>query len=264
MPTPSGERVLSHRVPYPDTVVQGRMSPLEFELVRDGVQVPLTEVESVQLVDRGGAVKFQQLTPPIVDGKVVVTVPAATSSDFLLGELYQTRWKAKTADDTIARTYRRPAVVALFVLSPPITDFDLTSGNYPDLVGQLASFANTGANGEATLQPYIDEAWATVLRRLFKVNRWPDLLFSTEDLVEPVREEAWFRVFRFLFSKASTDSRFEKLMGDHRHSADDAWKTMSSRFDNDADGLPDSEDRDAVTGAIQQNAAPRRRLRGRW
>ena len=39
MPTPSGERVLSARTMYADTVVQGRESVLSLTLARDGIGV---------------------------------------------------------------------------------------------------------------------------------------------------------------------------------------------------------------------------------
>lgn len=265
MPTPSGQRVISARVPYADTVVRGRLSTLSITLERDGVPVIPDEAEKVQFLDSGGAVLAELANPP-VDGEGRVTWPlaGATSATWNVGELFQVRWFLKVDGEDDARVFRRPAVVALFVLAPPISDFDLTSGNYPDLVDQLAAFAETGENGESTLQPYIDEAWNWTLRKLFKVNRWPDLLFSVEDLVEVVREKAWARVFRFLFSRTGEAARFERLWLEHKANAEDEWKTLSARWDDDADGLPDSEDRDSAAGAIHPNAAPRRRLRRRW
>ncbi len=264
MPTPSGHKVISARVPYADTIVLGRASKLAIELVRDGVPVIPDDLEKVQVIDRGGAVKFESTTLAIAGGVVSVEVPAADSTDWNIGELYQTRWFLQVDGETDARVFRRPAVVARFVLAPPISDRDLEDGNYPDLTDQLAGFGLTGDNGEATLQPYIEEAWNVVLRKLFKVNRWPDLIFSVEDLVEPVREEAWSRIFRFLFQKAGAGSKFETLWTEHRQNAKSEWSSLSARFDEDGDGLPDSEERDAMAGAVHLNAAPRRRLSRRW
>lgn len=265
MPTPSGELVYSHRVPYADTIRPGIDTTLVFELVRDGVGVVPNEIGKMQVVARSGEVLFEA-TPLLIAGtaKVGTVVPGATSESWGLGELFQTRWNLKATASSQLVPYRRPAVVATFLLVPPITDFDLTVGVYPDLIAELSSFAETGDNGEATLQPYIDEAWNVILRALFKVNRWPDLLFSVEDLVEPVRERSWERIFKFLFQKAGEGSKWETLWREHRDNAKTEWGTLSARFDNDLDGLPDSEKRDAVAGAIHQNAAPRRVLRGRW
>jgi hypothetical protein len=184
--------VISARVPYADTVIRGSESTLSLQLERDGVGVLPDAAENVQFLDQGGTVLVEGA--PIVElgtGRMVFSIPGATSSAWTLGELFQTRWFVRVDGETNARVFRRPAVVASFVLAPPISDRDLTEGNYPDLVDQLAAFADTGENGESTLQPYIDEAWNVILRKLFKVNRWPDLLFSVEDLVEPLREEAW-------------------------------------------------------------------------
>lgn len=266
MPTPTGQRVFSARTPYPDTVVLGRSSTLSLQLERDGVGVVPDAVEKVQVVDQSGTVKFEDASPAVnlSNGTVSSVVLSGDSSDWSVGELYQTRWFIQVDGETDARVFRRPAVVARFVLAPPISDRDLEDGNYPDLTDQLAQFGETGLNGEATLQPYIDEAWNVVLRKLFKVNRWPDLLFSVEDLVEPVREEAWSRIFRFLFQRAGEGSKWETLWSEHRENAKAEWTTLSARFDEDGDGLPDSEERDAVAGAVHMNAAPRRRLSRRW
>ena len=265
MPTPSGQRVISARVPYADTVIRGSESTLSLQLERDGVGVLPDAAENVQFLDQGGTVLVEGT--PLVElgsGRMIFTIPGATSSSWTLGELFQTRWFVRVDGETDPRVFRRPAVVASFVLAPPISDRDLTEGNYPDLVDQLAAFAETGENGESTLQPYIDEAWNVILRKLFKVNRWPDLLFSVEDLVEPLREEAWTRCFRFLYSRTGEASRFEILWKDHERKAEDEWNTISARWDQDGDGLPDGEERDSANGAIHPNAAPRRRLRGRW
>jgi hypothetical protein len=265
----AGDQIIAARTGYPDTVVPNEISRIRFALVRDGSPVlppgGAGGFGTWNLFDEGGV--------SILDGPLVVfgdevgfDLSASTTADLSVGQLYQIRVFPLFGPGD-SPTFRREAVVAPVRLVPPIADADLTVGSYPDLVTLLGDFAATGAGGESTLQPYIDEAWAWFLRRLFKVGRWPDLLVSTHDAVDVVRERAWFYVFRFLFRAQGGDaSRFETLMRDHEKAADREWRALSARWDFNRDGFADSEDRDPGPTAVHVNGAPRRRLSrsSRW
>ena len=265
----TGDQIIAARTGFPDTIVPNEIARIRMALVRDGAPVlpaaAPTGPGSWKLLDAAGGV--------VADGSLVVfaneigfDLSALATSAFEIGQLYQIRFYPTFAiGDEPA--FRREAVVAPFRLVPPIADADLTVGSYPDLVQLLGGFAATGASGESTVQPYIDEAWAWFLRRLFKVGRWPDLLVSTHDAVDVVRERAWFYVFRFLFRASGGDaSRFEVLMRDHEKASDREWRAMSARWDFNRDGLADSEDRAPGPTAIHVNGAPRLRLSrsNRW
>lgn len=240
---------------------------MRLELVRDGAAVAVVDEGDVELVDQSGAVRATVAATVDARGGLAATIPAGTSDGLQLGQLYQLRWNPTIAPATQPQRFRREAVVALFRLVPPVADADLTRGSYPDLIENLGGFRFAGANGEATLQPFIDEAWAWVIRRLLRVGRWPDLIVSTHDLVEVTRERSWFLVFRFLFRSSGGDaSRFERLMEDHGKQADREWAAMSARWDLNHDGLADSEERDPAAAIVHRNAAPRRRLSrsSRW
>jgi len=257
----AAEVLYSLRAPYPPTLIRGRDNRLRAELVHEGAIVTPSPIGTFQLLGSGGTVLHSAAPAAAVDGALEITVPAASlPATQALGELYQLRWRGNMPDNpTLERLWKQPAVLSQFRLAPPIADADLVQGNYPDLVDQLGSF-NT------SLQDYIDQAWGWVLRKLLKVGRWPDLLFSTEDLVEVARERAWFLVFRFLFRRTSGEStRFERLMDDHGKQAEIEWNSLSARWGDD-DGLPTDLDREAASGVVHPNAAPRRRLRrsSRW
>ncbi len=254
----SGEILYSARTPFPDSIVTGRENRLRLEIARDGVNVAPTTPGTFDLVDSGRTVVF---TVPAIAGpsnSIEAVIPKIDVDKFELGELYQGRWTPVMPGETDARKFRREAVVTLFRLVPPVAEQDLVTGNYPDLRDQLGDFGNN-------LQPFLDEAWGWFLRKLFKVGRWPDLMISTQDAFDPVREQAWYRVFRFLFRRTrGTDNRFEKLMEDHRDASLNEWNSMTARWDEDHDGVADSLDREAAQGAIHRNSAPRRRLSRRW
>lgn len=272
MPASGHSDVISVRTGYPDTIVVNETARLRLALVRDGVPVlppgGLGGFGGFELYDAAGQVVFTG--DILLDGdELAVDLSNFDTYDLPLGQLYQARWYPALGSGLggDVRTFRREVVVARFVLLPPIADVDLIRGNYPDLLDNLGGFRFAGANGEATLQPFIDEAWGWVIRKLYKVGRWPDLLVSTQDVFEVTRERAWFLIFRFLFRSSGGDaSRFERLMDLHRTGADKEWTSLSGRWDQNHDGIADSEDRDPATAIVHRNAAPRRRLSrsSRW
>ncbi len=250
----AGEILYSARTPFPDSIVTGRDNRLLLEISVDGANVAPIAPGTFELVDSGRTVVFTAPAIAAPGNGIQVVIPQATTTNLELGQLYQGRWNPTMPGEAQPRKFRREAVVALFKLVPPVAEQDLVTGNYPDLRDQLGSF---GTN----LQPYLDEAWGWFLRKLFKVGRWPDLMISTQDAFDPVRERAWYLVFRFLFRRTrGPDNRFEKLMEDHRDSALNEWNSLTARWDEDHDGVADSLDRDAAQGAIHRNSAPRRRL----
>lgn len=261
----TGDPVIGARTSYPDSLIPGEIGRMRLLLVRDGLPVTVDSAGTFDLIDSAGTVQATGAASVDADGALSFDVPAATTADLAIGQLYQARWSPAILTPGDVRGFRREVVVAPFRLSPPIADQDLTVGNYPDLVTLLGGFSATGANGESTLQPYIDQAWAWFLRRLFKVGRWPDLMVSTHDAVEATRERAWYLIFRFLFRSSGGDgTRFEVLMRDHEKAAEREWSNLSARWDFNRDGLADSEDREPGPAALHINGAPRRRLSRRW
>ncbi len=257
------EILFTARTSYPDTIIPGEDNRLSLEVRRDGDIVTPSSSGNFQLLGPDGTV-IKAVFPTIeADGSLLVALseadPLITALE--VGELYQTRWTPVLPGTGGGnRTFRREAVVSPLRLYPPAGEIDLVEGNYPDLVEQLGSFGTT-------LQPFLDQAWGWVLRQLFKVGRWPDLLVSTHDAFEVHRERAWYQIFRFLFRRTGgRDNRFEQLYEDHRAGYKREWIEFSGRWDNDADGLAEDLDREAASHVVHPNAAPRRRLRrdARW
>jgi hypothetical protein len=264
---PPGDPAFTARTAFDDTIVAGEDARVRLEVVRDGVAVVWADPGDVELVDAGGTVLFSAAATVDGEGALVATIPALTTTDLPLAQLYQLRWSPTFGAETAPRRYRRQAVVARFRLMPPVADADLVVGNYPDLLDNLGGYRLAGAGGEVTLQPWIDEAWGWVLRELYRVERWPDLLVSTADVFEVTRQRAWFLIFRFLFrSNGGDGSRFERLMEDHGRGADKEWQRLTGRWDSDHDGVADSESREPAQTLIHRNAAPQMRLNrsARW
>ncbi len=262
----SGEILYTFRTKFPDILQINRDNTVKMEMRRDGVIVPPEDVEKFELLAPDERVVFSNTGGGLVDGVPTVVIPAsvldpdASTDPIDLAELYQERWTIRPPGETTFRIVRREAAVARFVLAPPTAQTDLTEGEYPDLVDQL------GSQG-TTLQPYLDKAWGTIIRRMFRSGRWPDLLVSQEDLIEVLEARTYYLVFKYLFQKTGGNgNRWETLMAQHLADYEREWTALSGRWDQDHDGRADSLERRPASTVIHQNAAPRRRLRNtrRW
>ena len=94
-------------------------------------------------------------------------------------------------------------------------------------------------------------------------------MLSNDALYGAIRELALFRIFKWLFRETTTNggpSRWQMPMEHHKTEADRAWRTFTSRIDNDHDGLPDGHTRQAASTVIHRNVGPYRapRRTPRW
>ncbi len=105
MPVP-GDTILSARTGYPDTIIAGEDAFVRLELVRDGVAVVPSDNGDVELVDGSGTVKATIAATIDAGGALAATIPAATTTDLELGQLYQLRWNPTIAPSTVPDFFR--------------------------------------------------------------------------------------------------------------------------------------------------------------
>lgn len=202
---------------------------------------------------------------PVSTGAVVVagsiatyTVPAVDLPTTLtLGPGYLEQW-VLTMPDTRVYTLRRPVVVGLFQLFPPISEADLVAGEYPDLLVSL------GASGSTTLQSLMDAAWRHVIRRLEAHGRWPDVIVDSSDVFDWHRHETLRRAFGSMLMRQDSE-RWRELFIEHRDEAKSARQGLRITADRNRDGMPDTDGKEAVIKPIIPNVPPRRRMRStKW
>ena len=112
----------------------------------------------------------------------------------------------------------------------------------------------------SNLQTFLSAAKRDVLRELEQAGQWPDIITGPSDLYEPIRQSAFVKIFRFLFSTNDSE-RSERLMELHRAEYAKVMKDLRVRMDRDDDGLPDGERRESVSRTIHRGGAIFRRRR---
>lgn len=200
-----------------------------------------------------------------IAGTVVVSASVATVTlDALdlpttepLGPGWMEIWTLDMPDG-VTYTVRRPVVVGRFQLFPPMTEADLTLGEYPDLT------VNLGRNGSTVLQGLMDGAWQMLIRYLEAQGRWGDIIVDSSDVFDWFRHETLRRCFSAMMMR-QPNARWEELFAMHRDEAKVAKAGLRITVDRDRDGRADSEGKEAVTKSIVPNVPPRRRARSsKW
>ncbi len=249
----AAETNYSFRTAFPDVLKREDDNKVQMEVVRDGAQVVVDVVASASTFTLISP--DRNVTNPLIAAQDVVleggiptyNISAAELPDTIpFSQLYQERWRLALPNGDV-RTIRRECAVTPFLIYPVAAEEDVTEGEYPNLVGQLAPTLTT-------LQPFFDEAWKQILEDLFEVGRWPDLMLSTSVFRRLQIEKALYLTFKFLFRATSGSNRWETLMKLHDSQFNARWEKLTSRIDHDSDGLPDDLSREARTTVVHRNA----------
>ena len=241
------EILYTARVRAPQVLERERAQTTDLAIWRDGALVAPSSGTYRLLSPSGSEV--------IAAAAVTVTASIATlaitalqlPSTLAMGEGYTEQWALVMPDGT-TRTYTREASVAKFQLAPSITDVDLTS-EYPDITELLGTYGTD-------LQDWIDEAFVQFLGLLYSLGEWPDVIVTRAATREPLRQRAYFLIYKFLFSRQPNATRFESLMERHEVAMLSAFSTMTYRVDRDQDGVPDDLGRHGSSTVVHRNAAP--------
>ena len=252
----SGATVYNFRMGGPDVLQREHANDIALEVYKDGALVAPTS-GTVTLIDPGGVKVIDAAAVTVTDSIATYTIGSGVlPSTVAIGRIYVLRWALVIAGATY--TVQRVCSVARFPMVLPVTDKDLTDGEYPDLIDQLGDY---GTNAQA----FLESSKRDVLRELEQEGQWPDLIVSPSDLFEPIRQLALSKIFAFLFNTNDSE-RSQVLMDMHRDRYEKTLRTLTARFDRDDDGLPDSNAREAVHRVIHPGGAPRRYRRKdpRW
>ena len=251
----SGETVYTYRQTGPDVLQRGRANTVALQVWRDGALVAPTAA-TVTLVRPAGTLILDGVVAPIVADVATYTIGAGSlPATEPTGRLYQLRWSLTLGG--LARSVNRACTVAAYPMILPVTDVDLTEGEYPDLVDQLGDY---GSN----LQSFLEAGKREVLRELEQAGTWTDRISGPSDLYEPIKQAAFVKIFRFLFNTNDSE-RSERLMEIHAARYSEVMGNLRTRMDSDDDGTPDSEDRESTSRIMHRGGATWfRRSDPRW
>ena len=239
--------------PYPDIIQRERDRTVRLEARRGGeVLAPTVLGSSFSLLVPGGAAIIDAQPITLVDGVAPYNILAASLPDTLaLSDRYQQHWVLSIDGKTYEP--RHEAAIALFEIYPPVGEVDLVLGEYPNLLEELD-------DNNQTVQPFLDEAWKQVVEKLWDVGRWPSLIISNSSLRRPLRQLAFFLIFKELLHATSGANRWQLLMDHHNAEWKEAWKALRLRIDHNQDGFADDDNRES-SGLVHRNVHRNRRLR---
>ena len=247
-----GQTLYSFRIPFQNVLQREVAQVVRLEARREGALVaPLSGTFS--LFDSGGTAVIDAQAVTILDLVATYSISALELPDSLaFSELYQERWSLVMPDGT-TRTPRRETAIAPFLLYPALAEIDITAGEYPGLVNELGDRFDS-------LQPFLDNAWGKMLEWLFEQGQWPAMMLSTSAFRRPHREWTLYLIFKYLFRNTGGGNRWQVLMEEHKSERNAALAGLTSRIDQDKNGLPDGRSRQSAASVIHINAGPYRRL----
>lgn len=229
--------VMIERAREQETVLQA-YAPDGTAAVPDSATYSLLRPDGTKAVDAATA-------SPRAAGGAAYAIPAASipaDATTPLGTRWQERWTLTFG--TVVKTLRRPAALALFELHPMVADVDLTE-LYPDLLDSLGDY-------RSNLQTWLDQAWARVMRQLWRNGDFPYIIVEPTDLYDWVQHEGLSNVFAALVKmSASTGSSddWQRLWDYHRNMAEAAAGGVRITVDRDQDGLADNAGKDSAAAA---------------
>jgi hypothetical protein len=159
---------------------------------------------------------------------------ASLPNTLTLGEGYIQEWTLYINE--LVYVFRRTCSIVRRRLYPVVYDGDLTSV-YSDLASLRPSTLSS-------YQPYIDDAWFTIIRRLRTEGGGLEyLVISPESMFEAHRHLTLYLIWRdFHSSLGQSNGRYLDLSQEHYKLYQDEWKRINFIYDYDHDGKADEPD----------------------
>lgn len=201
---------------------------------RNGAVVGL-DSGSYTLIKPDGTKLVDAAAVTIVANVASYTHSAASLPNTLtLGEGYIQEWSLYINE--LVYVFRRTCSVVRRRLYPVVYDGDLTSV-YSDLASLRPSTLSS-------YQPYIDDAWFTIIRRLRTEGGGLEyLVISPESMFEAHRHLTLYLIWRdFHSSLGQSNGRYLDLSQEHYKLYQDEWKRINFIYDYDHDGKTDEPD----------------------
>jgi len=228
------------RFSLPQYLVRGSDNPIEAAFYRDGA-ISAPQFGTVTIYDSSGAAVVDGASVTIASSKATYTVDSADVPTTLdLSDRWQVRWTLTMADG-LEHVFPREAHLVRMLLYPVISDDDLTA-----LHGELSVWKDRTSS---SLQGYIDEAWLQLQSRLLQAGRRPWLILSNSALRLPHLYLSLAIVFRDLHSSAGA-GKFAEMAEQYSRAWEQAFGTLTLRYDFDEDGLASDSERQSAPGVV--------------
>lgn len=203
---------------------------LEMPIYRDARLVPPAS-GTVTITDNSGTEIVSAAAVTITDGIAVYSIDASLlPSTLSLSSLWYEVWVLVI--DGVTYTFTRSAALVRRRIYNPVGQLDLER-RYVQLSQWLR-------DGTRTAQPYLDEAFDTVMARLMEDAKFPYLILGPDKLRGVVSHYAWHL---FCMDASSTlGGRFTELAQYHIEQYEAGWARLRFDYDFDEDGLPGADE----------------------
>lgn len=217
-----------------DYLVQARDNALSCPLYL-GADPVEPSAGTITITDAAGVAVVSTAAVTITGGVATYTVPAASlPSTLTRGRGWSVAWSLTVSG--VAHVFRNAASLVRSELAPVVTDLDLfrrESALDPDGTAPITSLT--------TYQPYIDEAWVTIIGRLVAKGNVPNLIMEPTALRELHLVMSLHLVFQDQKSRLS--AAWQTKAEEYRALAKDAWDGMTFEYDESDAGRADAQRR---------------------
>tara|TARA_Y100001963_G_C6760658_1_gene439300 strand:+ start:574 stop:1341 length:768 start_codon:yes stop_codon:yes gene_type:complete len=206
------------------------------KIYRDGSQIDPTSATYTLIKPEGESVVSDVVATIDVDGTVSYTHSAGQlSSSLLLEEGYIQEWNVTISG--IEYLFRRMAAVVRRRLYPTVSQNDLTH--------IYANLSDVRPSSITSYQPYIDDAWYQIQRRIRTQNiGYPYLIMTAESFFDCHRHLSLYLIFRdFHSALGQSNGRYLDLAQEHYRLYQDGWGQINFIYDQDNDGKADDPDK---------------------
>lgn len=195
---------------------------------KNGVQVAVTS-GTYTLTDAGGAELFTTSSLTADGLEIYAAVPSLDNVGFS-ARLRET-WEV-VINGGNAPTFRRDAWLVRSILRPVVT--------VDDLARRHSDIRSLVEGGDAAIESYIIEAWATINADLIKRGKRPNLIMESWALRSLHVYRALALFFADLATRFAGTDRYAALAELYEGKADDEWsKNIRFEYDSDEDGAAD-------------------------
>lgn len=235
------EAVYTARWRSSETLERGKTQTLSCPVQRAGASAHITS-GTITIYRPDSSVL---LTSPVTlqSNQAYYTLTGAQTTAEALGEGWLVEWTLAIQNDVV-QTFRNDAALCRRTLWPVVSQADLEQrhSDLPQLLGSAASY-----------QPYIDEAFATIVNRLIAAGRRPYLIIQPSALRDVHLMLTLHLIFIDYSTSAGDGGRWQALGAHYQTQYEQAWGQLRFTYDEADQNNVDPSKKKSGTSQVWTN-----------
>jgi len=215
---------------------RGKSQTTSLDIFRDGAQIVPTSATYTLIKPEGSDLVSDVAAIVDSEGTVSYTHSSAQLDDtLLLEEGYIQEWNVTISGAIYL--FRRMTAVVRRRLYPTVSQDDLTH--------IYANLSDVRPSSITSYQPYIDDAWYQIQRRIRTQNvGYPYLIMTAESFFDAHRHLSLYLIFRdFHSALGQSNGRYLDLAQEHYRLYQDEWGQINFIYDDTNTGKADTPDK---------------------